>query len=210
VAVWAQEHGFRLSPDAPEVLDFYAQRSPIFMAAVFDGNAALERGQAIGDGTPVHLTIPTDNPWVPLRILGLGQQPEDSVEADVYLLTDRRPALLPAPTDGVALTYDQQASDLLLDDLRADEGMAWVPETAWLSKIELDTTTADLKFDLAVDASGANKPSPVAAGLGLSGFNVPDSDEGVMSGTVWLIIGAALLVITAIVFRAHAAASRLR
>ena len=46
VAVWAKDHGFRLSPDAPEVLDFYAQRSPIFLAAVFDGEAAAERGQA--------------------------------------------------------------------------------------------------------------------------------------------------------------------
>src|SRR5438093_4510229 len=35
VAVWAKEHGFRLSPDAPEVLDFYASRSPVFLAAVF-------------------------------------------------------------------------------------------------------------------------------------------------------------------------------
>src|SRR5688500_4644263 len=45
VAAWAEEHGFRLSPDAPEVLDFYAERSPIFLAAVFDGDAAQERGQ---------------------------------------------------------------------------------------------------------------------------------------------------------------------
>ena len=69
VAGWAQDHGFRLSPDAPEVLDFYAQRSPIFLAAVFDGDAARRRGQQLGDGTPVHLTIPMENPWVPLRIL---------------------------------------------------------------------------------------------------------------------------------------------
>ncbi len=75
VATWAGEHGFRLSPDAPEVLDFYATRSPIFLAAVFDGDAAVARGQQIGDGTPVHLTIPTANPWVPLRILALGKQP---------------------------------------------------------------------------------------------------------------------------------------
>src|ERR671923_1344992 len=34
VAAWAKDHGFRLSPDAPEVLDFYASRSPIFLAAV--------------------------------------------------------------------------------------------------------------------------------------------------------------------------------
>src|SRR6266540_3094241 len=85
VAVWAAEHGFRLSPDAPEVLDFYASRSPIFLAAVFDGAAAAERGQQIGDGTPVHITIPTSNPWVPLRILGLGKQAEDRIDADVFL-----------------------------------------------------------------------------------------------------------------------------
>src|SRR5207245_9202983 len=53
VATWATQHGFRLSPDAPEVLDFYARRSPIFLAAVFDGEAAAARGQQIGDGTPV-------------------------------------------------------------------------------------------------------------------------------------------------------------
>ncbi len=69
VGQWATDHGFRLPPDAPEVLDFYAQRSPIFLAAAFDGDAAAERGQHVGDGTPVHITIPTDNPWVPLRIL---------------------------------------------------------------------------------------------------------------------------------------------
>src|ERR687894_65740 len=73
IGQWAKEHDFRLPPDAPEVLEFYAQRSPIFLAAAFDGDAAAERGQAIGDGTPVHVTIPTDNPWVPLRILGLGK-----------------------------------------------------------------------------------------------------------------------------------------
>ena len=64
-ATWATEHGFRLPPDAPEVLDFYAARSPIFLAAVFDADAAAERGQAIGDGTPVHITIPTDQPVGP-------------------------------------------------------------------------------------------------------------------------------------------------
>ena len=52
IGVWAREHGFSLPPDAPEVLDFYANRSPIFMAASFDADAAAERGQAIGDGTP--------------------------------------------------------------------------------------------------------------------------------------------------------------
>ncbi|MGH2608525.1 MAG: DUF2330 domain-containing protein, partial [Tepidiformaceae bacterium] len=130
VAEWATEHGFRLSPDAPEVLDFYAERSPIFLAAVFDGDAALERGQAVGDGTPVHITIPTDNPWVPLRILGLGKQAGDLVQADVFLLTDEEPELLPGLRKGLTLTHSDQATDLLLDDLRSDENSAWVPESA--------------------------------------------------------------------------------
>ena len=109
------------------MLDFYAERSPIFMAAVFDGSAAAERGQQVGDGTPVHLTIPTTNPWVPLRILGLGKQADDSIQADVYLLTDDEPALLPFDDPGLALAHSKRANDLLLDDLRSDEGMGWVP-----------------------------------------------------------------------------------
>ena len=165
VATWAQEHGFRLSPDAPEVLDFYAQRSPIFLAAVFDGDAAIERGQAAGDGTPVHLTIPTDNPWVPLRILGLGKQESDRVEADVYLLTDEEPRILPGLRKGLSLQHSDRATDLLLSDLRSDEGMAWVPKSAWLTKLSIDSRVGDLTYDLAVDADGDERPSAVAAGL---------------------------------------------
>jgi hypothetical protein len=152
VGAWAQEHGFRLSPDAPEVLDFYAARSPIFLAAVFDGEAAAERGQQLGDGTPVHLTIPTPNPWVPLRILALGKQATDLVEADVFLLTDAQPHLLPGPHAGFTETHSRPATTLLLDDLRSDAGMGWVPTSAWLTKLELNALAADVRFDLAVDA----------------------------------------------------------
>jgi len=196
VATWASEHGFRLSPDAPEVLDFYASRSPIFLAAVFDGDAALERGQQLGDGTPVHLTIPTDDPWVPLRILGLGKQPGDRVEADVYLLTDRRPALLPAPGAGLTLTHSEPATDLLLDDLRSDDGMAWVPDSAWLTKLEVDTTAGDLGYDLAIDASGAGSPSPVDAGLRLPGAPI---EGGYGASLAWTgaIAGLAVLIVLA-------------
>src|SRR5687767_14008490 len=95
VGVWAKDHGFRLPPDAPEVLEFYAARSQIFLAAAFDADAAAERGQQVGDGTPVHITIPTDDPWVPLRILALGKGGSERIEADVFLLTDAPPVLLP-------------------------------------------------------------------------------------------------------------------
>jgi len=177
VGQWATQHGFRLPPDAPEVLDFYAARSPIFLAAVFDADAAAQRGQAVGDGTPVHVTIPTDNPWVPLRILALGKTAQERVDASVYLLTDDRPALLPAPVDsnGLRLDHFAPASQALLDDLRSDRSMGWVPASAWLTKVGIDAAAPDLKFDLAIDASGANAPSRVMAGLDMPGAVVaPD------------------------------------
>jgi hypothetical protein len=183
VAAWASENGFRLSPDAPEVLDFYAQRSPIFLAAVFDGDAAAERGQAIGDGTPVHLTIPTDDPWVPLRILALGKQPGDLVQADVFLLTSDEPTLLPAPSDSLALTHSEPATDLLLDDLRSDTGMGWMPDSAWLTKLEINSAAGDLSYDLAVDTTGDNSPSIVDAGLALP--TAVSSDSGSLPA-LWL------------------------
>jgi hypothetical protein len=174
VGRWATEHGFRLPPDAPEVLDFYAARSPIFMAAVFDADAAKARGQKIGDGTPVHLSIPTAAPWVPLRILGLGKSGQDKVDADVYLLTDARPQMLPTPVglNGMRIDHSAAATDSLLNDLRSDKGMGWVPSSAWLTKVVVDGSAAQLKYDLAISATAA-APSPVAAGLEAPSVSVP-------------------------------------
>ena len=174
VGEWATAHGFRLPADAPEVLDFYANRSPIFLAAAFDGDAAAARGQRIGDGTPVHITIPTANPWVPLRILTLGKSANDPVQADVYLLTDHKPAILPLArgTNGLELAYDRTASAALLTDLRSDASMGWVPASGWLSQLRIDTTASTLSYDLAVDAAGRS-PSRVAAGLETPGSADP-------------------------------------
>ena len=167
VGQWASKHGFRLPPDAPEVLEFYAKRSPIFLAAVFDADAAQERGQGIGDGTPVHVTIPTPNPWVPIRILALGKTGADRIDADVYFLTDQAPAFLPAPTgkNGLRLDHSDTASTSLLDDLRSDRGMSWVPTSGWLTKVAVDASAQQLSFDLAVDATGQGVPSWVQAGF---------------------------------------------
>lgn len=166
VGTWAREHGFGLSPDAPEVLDFYADRSPIFLATSFDPTRADQRGQRLGDGTPVHLTIPTPNAWVPLRILGLGLGQGDPVQADVYLLTDRKPAMLPRPDEGMRLDQSRAASPELLTDLRTDRGMDWLPASGmWLSYLKVNTTAGALRHDLAVDASGQGTPSLLAAGL---------------------------------------------
>jgi hypothetical protein len=203
VGQWATEHGFRLPPDAPEVLDFYAARSPIFLAAVFDADAAAERGQAVGDGTPVHITIPTDNPWVPLRILALGKTAAERVEADVYLLTDRAPALLPVPdgSNGLTLGHSAAATESLLTDLGSDRGMEWVPANGWLSKVRIDAAAPQLAFDLAIDASGAGQPSRVMAGLDLPGaVAAPDRSADVLRVAVALAfmvggIGGILLLL---------------
>ena len=191
VGRWAKDNGFRLPPDAPEVLEFYAERSPIFLAAVFDADAAAERGQAVGDGTPVHVTIPTDNPWVPLRILALGKTGEERVEADVYLLNDQRPALLPAPTgdNGLTLLNDEPASESLLADLQSDQGMEWVPNSAWLTKVRIDASASQLAFDLAIDASGAGAPSYVDAGL------VVPSPGLTSNEALRLILGLGMIVV---------------
>ena len=109
VGRWALDHGFFLTPDAPEVLDFYSERSPIFMAARFDATRRRDLGQNAGDGTPIMLTIPTDEPWVPLRILGLGLEGSELVEADVFLLTDEQPQML-AGGPGLSIERDEPAS----------------------------------------------------------------------------------------------------
>jgi len=219
VGDWARERGFGLSVDAPAVLDFYAARSPIFMAASFDARAASARGQRLGDGTPIQLTIPTADAWVPLRILGLGHQPSDAIQADLYLLTDRRPALLPSPAaagqPGVALERSQPASELLLADLRADKGMSWVPASGmWLSYLRIDTTAGRLFHDLAVDTSGRGSPSPVAAGLvdptePLRPLPAPTPPAG-GPAPVWPWLAAALAgatIATVVALRARARAS---
>jgi len=203
VGTWAADHGFRLPPDAPEVLDFYASRSPIFLAAVFDADAAQERGQAVGDGTPVHITIPTDNPWVPLRILALGKAPQDRVQADVYLLTDSAPRMLPNPaaSAGLSLDHSAPATDLLLSDLRSDKGMDWVPQSAWLTKVGIDASPADLRMDLAINAVGSTLPSAVDAGVAGQASSVP-----LETSMLWVV--ATLVALSAAAFVGVIAISR--
>ncbi|HUQ63298.1 MAG TPA: DUF2330 domain-containing protein [Acidimicrobiales bacterium] len=184
VGEWATQNGFLLPPDTPEVLDFYASRSPIFLAAKFDADVAREKGVSLGDGTPVHLTIPTPNPWVPLRILSLGRQPGERVDADVFLLNDRRPTILTgeAGEGGLVLDRDEPASGSLLADLRSDKGMDWMPDSMWLSYVKIEADPGDLTYDLAVDASGAGQPSRVAAGLGPEGVVLSEEGSGGASG----------------------------
>jgi hypothetical protein len=194
VGKWALDHGFLLTPDAPQVLDFYSQRSKIFMAARFDATRAQELGQTGGDGTPIMLTIPTEEPWVPLKILALGLGKAQVVDADVFLLTDRRPTLRAGAT-GLELARSEQASDDLLADLRSDKGMNWVPNDMWLSYLRVNTPAKNLDYDLAVSTDGT-RPSARMVGIGVPGGPHAPEDAGMPTWQVISIIGGVLAALT--------------
>jgi hypothetical protein len=199
VGEWAVSHGYFLTPDAPEVLDFYAARSQIFMAARFDATRAAELGQTAGDGTPIMLTIPTDEPWVPLRILALGADRSQTIEADVFVLTDERPQLAWGGP-GLSLTRSQPASQLLLDDLRSDKGMEWVPGSMWLSYLQVGAQASDLDYDLAVSTRDERSPALADIGIDVRKQEVQTPSAG--DDRRWEIVGGAglaLVVLTAVV-----------
>lgn len=69
--------------------------------------------------------------------------------------------------------------------------MGWIPDSAWLTKVRIDAAAPDLRFDLAIDASGNGAPSPIAAGLP----GVPQA-VGTVATVSWAI-GVAMLVTVA-------------
>jgi hypothetical protein len=187
VGKWATDHGFLLSADAPEMLDFYARRSPVFMAARFDASRAARLGQNTGDGTPIMLTIPTKAPWVPLRILSLGLGAAKVVNADVFLLTDDRPKLL-AGGRGLSLDRNEPANASLLNDLRADKGMGWIPSHMWFTFLKLDLPAGQLDYDLAIATKPDAVPSLTAAGVTASAARRIDVPA---DANLWPIFAAA-------------------
>ncbi len=201
VGKWAIDHGFLLTPDAPEVLDFYSHRSKIFMAARFDASRAAALGQRSGDGTPIMLTIPTAEPWVPLRILALGLDASKVVDADVFLLTDARPAVLAADT-GVSTARSEPASTQLLDDLRSDKHMEWVPDSMWLSYLQVSTPAGELRHDLAISTHTDTLPS-----ARMAGFSVPAPASDSAWWPLVLLVVAPLVIVGGAVLRARRRAS---
>jgi hypothetical protein len=113
------------------------------------------------------LTIPTSRPWVPLRILGLGQAKSSVIDADVFLLTDQRPELL-AGGRGLSLNRDEPASASLLSDLRIDKGMSWVPANMWFTYLRLQVPAGQLNYDLATSVKADAVPSLTDAGVTVS------------------------------------------
>ncbi len=196
---WVNANGFDL-PEGPEtdhMLEYYGSRSPYWLAARFDAEAAIADGFQSGDGVPVQITMPTERPWVPLHILHGAAPDTDIIEADVFLLTPERPRLLHGR--GLTVNRSEPASDLLLDDLRSDVGMEWVPTEAWFTHLDLEVEARRLVYDLSVGV-GDVAPSLVDAGYMEAGRaydgSAPASSR-IDRGTLLLLggVAAATLVV---------------
>jgi hypothetical protein len=164
VAAWAEANGFDLTSDTPQVMEAYSSAGAIFALAKFDNAEAAKLGVFEGQGTVIHFTIPTNAPWVPLRILALGKSAVELVDADVFVLTDRAPTSVPSVQDmsGMEVRASESASVSLLDDLRSDRGMEWVPGGGmWLTALTLHTTAGTIDYDLSIDGGGPPR-SPLA------------------------------------------------
>jgi hypothetical protein len=169
------------------------------MAAKFDASRAKTLGQTSGDGTPIMLTIPTDSPWVPLRILGLGAAPDQRIEADVFLLTDEEPTLL-AGGRGLSYGRSEPASPGLLADLRSDVGMEWVPQSMWLSFLQVDADAGDLVYDLAISPDDDTLPTIRDAGIPEPAARIlraPDPGPAIWPIVLGLTLGGVVLVFAA-------------
>ena len=161
---WVNDNGFALppGPETDHMLEFYASRSPYFMAARFDAEAASQDEFVAGDGIPVQITMPTRQPWVPLHILHGAAPDSEIIEADVFLLTPERPDLLYG--EGLTIERSEWANDALLNDLRSEEGMEWIPTQGWFTYLRLETEAANVVYDLSVGV-GSTPPSFVDAGF---------------------------------------------
>ena len=66
--------------------------------------------------------------------------------------------------------------------------MRWLPASGmWLTYIRVNETAANLTHDLAIDASGYGRPSPVAAGY-------PVADGAASWPVVWTVMAALVAV----------------
>jgi uncharacterized protein DUF2330 len=165
VAAWAKDNGFDLTPDTPKVLGDYSDRGAVFALARFDNEAAVKKGLAEGQGTIIHFTIPTQAPWIPLKILALGKSLNEIVDADLFVLTDHVPNFQPAVIPGMQIRHSGLASSQLLADLRADRGMRWLPTSGmWFTAMTIHTPAVNMRADLSIDGGGLAASIPASSG----------------------------------------------
>jgi hypothetical protein len=137
---------------------------------------------------------------VPLRILALGRDAGQLVQADVFLLTDRRPQLLSGDS-GLQLARSEAASSQLLDDLRSDKGMDWVPDRGWLTYLKVDTPAGLLTHDLAASVNPFEGPSRIDAGITSDNKFLSTLAEGSHQSWRWPTAIAATVAISMTLFQ---------
>jgi hypothetical protein len=169
VAAWASKNGFALTPDAPRVLGRYSSKGAVFALARFDRADAVRRGIVEGQGETIQFTIRTRAPWIPLQILALGKAGLEAVHADLFTLTDDRPAFLPELNglSGMTVVRSEQAEPQLLSDLRSDGGMSWLPPRGmWFTAMTLNTVASSIRQDLSIDGGGpVSSAAPAPRGM---------------------------------------------
>ena len=165
------------------------------MAAKFDATSAVAQGFKGGDGIPVDLTIPTRDPWVPLRILATAKAGSESVSADVFLLTDQQPALLHG--DGLHGRAFRARVGLVARTISAaTRTRRGCRSSAWFTYGRVDTAAKNLTYDLAIDARGG-KPRIADTGVSTRGARaeLPRTPAAGGPWAAWLVVGLAAVAI---------------
>ena len=137
VGRWATEHGFRLPPDAPEVLDFYAARSPIFLAA------DLRRRRREGEGPEHRRRHAGPHHDADREPLGPAAHPRHRQERRRPHRSGRVPADRPQARRCSPRRSRTACSSSTARRLRPrcsttfvpTRAWSWVPEMGWLTKI---------------------------------------------------------------------------
>ena len=199
VLQWCESNGFLIPPETQDHLLQYAHGSPVFMAAKYDAAAAQQRGLQSGDGVPLLITMRTPQLWVPLEVLA---NDNDSVNADLFLLTDSRiapehsvayvvpPVVLGDSTSvdgapGFSVAGQQAITDQLFRDLSSDRNMSWIPRQGWLTYLRLNAPSDQVTYDLGVAADGTIR----LASFGTAPARTVSGPDGVPES---IVIGAAL------------------
>ena len=198
------DHGFRLPPDAPEVLDFYAKRSPIFMAAAL----RRRRGRRARPGRRRRHAGPPDHP--DRQPVGPAAHPRPRQDAAETGPGRRLPADRRAAGAAARPTGDLGTPGLSLDHSDAGQRRACSPtcgrtrawsgsrQTAWLTKIGIDAAAG-----AAALRPGHRRVRPGRAVAAVdAGFDAVRPDAGpAESAIVDLLLGLALGLLAGVAAR---------
>ncbi len=166
VLAWAAENGFDLGvadgdpddlSDAVEMLDFYAERSPIFAAIKFDNSRAAEQEINAGEGIPVRFSFHDQTQaWIPVKVLGFDKPGEELVVADLFLMTPGVPTILGGRVAGTEIAFQgsYDADSDLVFDLTDDDRADWVPTDFTLTRINVRTENRLVDWDIAATSVG--------------------------------------------------------